>query len=105
MADAVFTSLPDDGVLRGSCRGRTGGLAGLTTGTSWVEMSTVSPRTSRELATRVRACGARMLDAPVSGSVPQVQAGTLTIMVGGDEDAYLAQGIAVTSASMYSICS
>ena len=51
-------------------------------------MSTVSPRASRELAERVRERGAAMLDAPVSGSVPQVQAGTLTIMVGGDEDAY-----------------
>ena len=51
-------------------------------------MSTVSPRASRELAERVRARGAAMLDAPVSGSVPQVQAGTLTIMVGGDEQAY-----------------
>ena len=51
-------------------------------------MSTVSPRASRGLAERVRALGAAMLDAPVSGSVPQVQAGTLTIMVGGDEDAY-----------------
>ena len=51
-------------------------------------MSTISPRASRGLAERVRALGAAMLDAPVSGSVPQVQAGTLTIMVGGDEDAY-----------------
>ena len=51
-------------------------------------MSTVSPRASRELAERVRAQGAAMLDAPVSGSVPQVQTGTLTIMVGGDEHAY-----------------
>ena len=33
-------------------------------------------------------CGAQMLDTPVSGSVPQVKTGTLTIMVGGDEDAY-----------------
>src|SRR5207247_11362977 len=40
------------------------------------------------LAQRVHALGAAMLDAPVSGSVPQVQAGTLTIMVGGDEQAY-----------------
>ena len=51
-------------------------------------MSTVSPRASREMAERVRARGAAMLDAPVSGSVPQVQSGTLTIMVGGDESAY-----------------
>ncbi len=45
---------------------------------------------SRELAARVRdeGRGAKMLDAPVSGSVPQIRAGTLTIMVGGDEDAY-----------------
>jgi 3-hydroxyisobutyrate dehydrogenase-like beta-hydroxyacid dehydrogenase len=40
------------------------------------------------LSERVRAHGATMLDAPVSGSVPQVQSGTLTIMVGGDEAAY-----------------
>jgi 3-hydroxyisobutyrate dehydrogenase-like beta-hydroxyacid dehydrogenase len=56
----------------------------------WVDLSTISPRVSRELAERVHkdARGAQMLDAPVSGSVPQVQAGTLTIMVGGPEDAY-----------------
>ena len=41
------------------------------------------------MAARVGEAGATMLDAPVSGSVPQVQAGTLTIMVGGSEDAYL----------------
>ena len=51
-------------------------------------MSTVSPRVSREVAEQVRATGAQMLDAPVSGSVPQVRSGTLTIMVGGDKQAY-----------------
>jgi 3-hydroxyisobutyrate dehydrogenase-like beta-hydroxyacid dehydrogenase len=51
-------------------------------------MSTVSPQVSRDLAQRVNERGAAMLDAPVSGSVPQVQTGTLTIMVGGDEQAY-----------------
>jgi 3-hydroxyisobutyrate dehydrogenase-like beta-hydroxyacid dehydrogenase len=51
-------------------------------------MSTISPRASRELAERAHALEAAMLDAPVSGSVPQVQAGTLTIMVGGDKQAY-----------------
>jgi 3-hydroxyisobutyrate dehydrogenase-like beta-hydroxyacid dehydrogenase len=40
------------------------------------------------MAERVRAIGASLLDAPVSGSVPQVRTGTLTIMVGGDADAY-----------------
>ena len=68
--------------------GADGILAGLDAGKLWVDLSTVSPGASRELAARVRERGAQMLDAPVSGSVPQVQAGTLTIMVGGDEDAY-----------------
>jgi 3-hydroxyisobutyrate dehydrogenase-like beta-hydroxyacid dehydrogenase len=87
-ADILFTSLPDDGVLDDVASGSDGILAGLATPKIWVDVSTVSPRASRELAERVRARGATMLDAPVSGSVPQVQAGTLTIMVGGDEEAY-----------------
>jgi 3-hydroxyisobutyrate dehydrogenase-like beta-hydroxyacid dehydrogenase len=87
-ADIVFTSVPDDAVLELVASGPDGILAGLATGKIWVDMSTVSPHASRELAARVRARGATMLDAPVSGSVPQVQAGTLAIMVGGDEQAY-----------------
>ena len=87
-ADVLFTSLPDDGVLDEVASGPDGILAGLAAPKIWVDMSTVSPRASRELAGRVRARGAAMLNAPVSGSVPQVQAGTLTIMVGGDEEAY-----------------
>jgi 3-hydroxyisobutyrate dehydrogenase-like beta-hydroxyacid dehydrogenase len=75
-ADVVFTSVPD------------GILAGLAAGKVWVDMSTVSPHASRELAQRVAERGAAMLDSPVSGSVPQVQSGTLTIMVGGDEQVY-----------------
>ena len=87
-ADILFTSLPDDGVLEAVASGSDGILAGLAAGKIWVEMSTVSPRASRDLAERVHALGATVLDAPVSGSVPQVQAGTLTIMAGGDKDAY-----------------
>jgi 3-hydroxyisobutyrate dehydrogenase-like beta-hydroxyacid dehydrogenase len=87
-ADVLFTSLPDDDVLESVASGPDGILSGLAAPKIWVDMSTVSPRASRELAERVRAGGATMLDAPVSGSVPQVQAGALTIMVGGDERAY-----------------
>jgi 3-hydroxyisobutyrate dehydrogenase-like beta-hydroxyacid dehydrogenase len=87
-AEIVFTSLPDDGVLEQVATGPEGLLAGLDPGKIWVDMSTVSPHASRSLAERVSALGAAMLDAPVSGSIPQVQTGTLTIMVGGDADAY-----------------
>ena len=87
-ADVVITSVPNDAVLESVAAGPDGIIAGLSDSTIWVDMSTVSPRVSRDLAKKVKAQGAEMLDAPVSGSVPQVQTGTLTIMVGGDEQAY-----------------
>jgi 3-hydroxyisobutyrate dehydrogenase-like beta-hydroxyacid dehydrogenase len=86
--DVVFTSIPDDDALSAVASGPDGIVAGLAQDAVWIDMSTVSPRTSREVAARVHEHGATMLDAPVSGSVPQAEAGTLTIMVGGDEDAY-----------------
>src|SRR6266849_4888862 len=87
-ADVLFTSLPDDDVLESVASGPDGILAGLAAPKIWVDVSTVSPHVSRELAERARSRGATMLDAPVSGSVPQVQAGSLTIMVGGDKHAF-----------------
>jgi 3-hydroxyisobutyrate dehydrogenase-like beta-hydroxyacid dehydrogenase len=87
-ADIVFTSIPDDGALEAVGSGPEGILEGLGPEAIWVDVSTVSPRASRTMADRVRSGGATMLDAPVSGSVPQVRSGTLTIMVGGDEGAY-----------------
>lgn len=89
-ADIVFTSLPNDDIVESVATGADGIMAGLGEGKVWVDLSTITPRVSRELAQRVRehARGAVMLDAPVSGSVPQVNTGTLTIMVGGDGDAY-----------------
>ena len=87
-AEVVFTSVPDDAALEDVASGEDGILAGLGEGKTWVDVSTVSPQLSRGLAGRARAQGASMLDAPVSGSVPQVQAGKLTIMVGGDVAAY-----------------
>ncbi len=87
-AEVVLSSLPDDAVLEQVASGPDGVLAGLSDGQVWIDLSTVSPRKSRDVAQRVREQGATFLDAPVSGSVPQVQSGTLTIMVGGDEDAY-----------------
>lgn len=88
IADVVASSLPDDAALEAAASGRDGILAGLTTSKIWIDLSTVSPAASRHQAELAAARGAGMLDTPVSGSVPQVQAGTLTIMVGGPEEAY-----------------
>jgi 3-hydroxyisobutyrate dehydrogenase-like beta-hydroxyacid dehydrogenase len=89
-AEIVMTSLPNDNVIESVTTGPDGLLASLGDGKVWANLSTNSAGMSRKLAARVRhdGRGARMLDTPVSGSVPQVQTGTLTIMVGGDEDAY-----------------
>jgi 3-hydroxyisobutyrate dehydrogenase-like beta-hydroxyacid dehydrogenase len=93
LADAVqivMTSLPDEDVVQSVASGPDGIVAGLDENKIWADLSTISPSASRELAARVRdeGRGATMLDTPVSGSIPQVKAGTLTIMVGGDERAY-----------------
>jgi len=89
-ADILMTSLPNDDVVDSVASGPDGIIAGLGPGKLWADLSTISPGTSRRLAARVRDEGhsAQMLDTRVSGSVPQVKSGTLTIMVGGDRRAY-----------------
>jgi 3-hydroxyisobutyrate dehydrogenase-like beta-hydroxyacid dehydrogenase len=88
--DVVLSMVTDDEALEAITTGPTGLLAGLRAGQVYVDMSTVSPQASRRLAERVRAVGAHMIDAPVSGSVPQVETGTLAIMVGGEREAFAA---------------
>jgi 3-hydroxyisobutyrate dehydrogenase-like beta-hydroxyacid dehydrogenase len=87
-ARVVFSMVTDDAALEAITLGPAGILAGLEEGSVYVDMSTVSPRASRELAARVDSLGAQMLDAPVSGSIPQAESGTLAIFVGGGETAF-----------------
>jgi 3-hydroxyisobutyrate dehydrogenase-like beta-hydroxyacid dehydrogenase len=87
-AEMVFSMVSDDAALDAITGGPRGVLAGLRPGSVYVDMSTVSPTTSRTLADRVEALDAVMLDAPVSGSVLAAEAGSLAIMVGGDPAAF-----------------
>jgi 3-hydroxyisobutyrate dehydrogenase-like beta-hydroxyacid dehydrogenase len=87
-AGVVFSMVTDDDALEAVTSGPDGILAGLARGKVYIDMSTVSPQTSRDLADRVRALGAEMLEAPVSGSVPSAEDGTLAIMVGGPQEAF-----------------
>jgi 3-hydroxyisobutyrate dehydrogenase-like beta-hydroxyacid dehydrogenase len=86
--EVVFSMVTDDAALEAIAAGPDGLLAGLAAGKIWVDMSTVSPDASTGLAGRAGTVGAAMLDAPVSGSVHEVENGALTIMVGGDDDAF-----------------
>jgi 3-hydroxyisobutyrate dehydrogenase-like beta-hydroxyacid dehydrogenase len=82
-ADIIFTMVTNTQALQAVTNDHDGILAGLSAGKIYIDMSTVSPAASRELAKRVEAKGAQMLDAPVSGSVITLQEGKLSIMVGG----------------------
>jgi 3-hydroxyisobutyrate dehydrogenase-like beta-hydroxyacid dehydrogenase len=87
-SDVVVSMVTDSQALAAITAGPDGILAGLTAGKVYVDMSTVSPRASRELAERVAALGAAMLAAPVSGSLPAVETGSLAIIAGGDAGAF-----------------
>lgn len=82
-ADVVVSVLSDDAALRAVLDGPDGVIANARPGALVIDMSTVSPALSRELAQRGAARGVRMLDAPVSGGDVGAQEGTLSIMVGG----------------------
>lgn len=86
-ASLVVSSLADDAAVHATYDGDDGLIAGLRQGVVVLETSTVDPETVVGLAPRVAASGAQLLDAPVSGSVPAVEAGGLAFMVGGDADA------------------
>jgi 3-hydroxyisobutyrate dehydrogenase-like beta-hydroxyacid dehydrogenase len=86
-ADVTLSMVADTTALQAIADGPDGLLAGLQPGKIYVDMSTVSPAASQELARRVAERGAQMLDAPVSGSPLTLEEGNLSIMVGGDRAA------------------
>jgi 3-hydroxyisobutyrate dehydrogenase-like beta-hydroxyacid dehydrogenase len=86
--DVVLSSLTDDAALEAVMFGPDGALAGARPGTIFIEMSTMSPRASRRLHEAATTRPLAVLDAPVSGSTPQAEAGQLVILVGGTEQLY-----------------
>ncbi|HWF10363.1 MAG TPA: NAD(P)-dependent oxidoreductase [Bryobacteraceae bacterium] len=87
-ADVVLVMVTNSAALEEVAEGPNGMLAGIGAGKVIVDMSTVSPAVSRALAAKVRAKGADMVDAPVSGSVITLQQGKLSVMVGGTKETF-----------------
>ncbi len=85
--DVAITSLADDEAVRAVILGSDGVASGLPPNSVVLEMSTINPKTLRDIEPSITAAGAALVDAPVSGSVQLVLAGTLTVMAGGDADA------------------
>jgi 3-hydroxyisobutyrate dehydrogenase-like beta-hydroxyacid dehydrogenase len=87
-SDVVFSMLTDARAVEQVAGGPDGLIAGLQPGAVYADMSTISPDASRAVAERVSAAGATMLDAPVSGSPTTLLEGKLSILIGGDQEAY-----------------
>jgi 3-hydroxyisobutyrate dehydrogenase len=82
-ADIVVSSITEDTGVRRLFTGADGFLEADVAGKLFVEMSTLQPMTVRELAPLVERKGARLIDAPVLGTIPSVREGKLFAMVGG----------------------
>jgi 3-hydroxyisobutyrate dehydrogenase len=86
--DVIIVMVSDDAAIEQIFKGEEGLFSGGTSGKIIVNMSTVSPSISKEMARHCKTQGNFYLDAPVSGSVKQAETGQLVIMVGGDEAAF-----------------
>jgi len=85
-ADVIITCLPDSEVVAQVMREEGGIIEGLDGGETVIDMSTISPTVTEELAAELDELGVDMLDAPISGGEEGAIDGTLSIMVGGDAD-------------------
>jgi 2-hydroxy-3-oxopropionate reductase len=86
--DVTILMLPDDGAVHDVVEGEGGVAQGAAPGHLLIDMSTVSPARARRNAQRMLQAGGTALDAPVSGGDVGAREGTLSIMVGGPEDAF-----------------
>jgi 3-hydroxyisobutyrate dehydrogenase-like beta-hydroxyacid dehydrogenase len=86
----VLSSLTNDDAVKSVYTDPQGVLAHLRRGSAIIEMSTVSPATSRELYSLSREGGVKFMDSPVSGSTPAAEEGKLTLFCGGDEEFFQA---------------
>jgi 3-hydroxyisobutyrate dehydrogenase-like beta-hydroxyacid dehydrogenase len=84
-ADITFSMVSNSTSLREIVNGDNGILAALKPGKIYVDVSTVSPTASREIAALVAETGAQMLDAPISGNLITLADGSSSFMVGGDK--------------------
>jgi 3-hydroxyisobutyrate dehydrogenase-like beta-hydroxyacid dehydrogenase len=88
--DVVLSCLTNDEAVRSVYTGAEGVFAGARPGTVVLEMSTISPETSRELHRVGAGGGIEVLDVAISGSTPAAEQGMLTLLVGGSQELFRA---------------
>ena len=84
--EIIITMLPNSPHVREVILGEEGVLQGIKPGSLIIDMSSIAPLASQEIAAKAAECGAAMIDAPVSGGEPKAIDGTLSIMVGGKQE-------------------
>lgn len=84
-SDVIITIVTDTPDVEAVILGEDGVVHGAGTGATVIDMSTISPRVTRQICARLKESGVHMLDAPVSGGDVGAQQGTLSIMVGGEQ--------------------
>ncbi|MEI6593274.1 MAG: 2-hydroxy-3-oxopropionate reductase [Holophagaceae bacterium] len=87
-ADIIITMLPNSPQVKQVVLGEQGVIEGARSGAVVIDMSSIAPLVSREVAGRLAANGVEMLDAPVSGGQPKAIEGTLSVMVGGAQEVF-----------------
>ncbi len=88
MSDVIFSMVTNTSAVQEVFNGHNGIQAGLEPGKIYIDMSTVNPAITREVAHQVEAKGAYMLDAPISGNVATLDQGSSSIMVGGNQEIF-----------------
>lgn len=88
VADVIITMVPNTPQVEDVLFGETGVAGALREGKVVIDMSTISSLATRKFAQTIKALGAQMLDAPVSGGDKGAKSGTLSIMVGGDAQVF-----------------
>lgn len=87
-SDIIITMLPNSPQVKTVVLGENGVIEGAKPGAVVVDMSSIAPLVSREVAEKLAAKGVEMLDAPVSGGEPKAIDGTLSVMVGGKKEVF-----------------
>ena len=87
-SEVVFTIVTDAAAVRTVALGPDGVISGLAKDGIFLDMSTIAPQDSRAIAAEFSSAGLTMLDAPISGSPITVDAGSASLMVGGDRSAF-----------------
>jgi 2-hydroxy-3-oxopropionate reductase len=87
-SEVVITMLPNSPDVKKAVLGKDGVLEGARPGLILIDMSSIAPMVSKEVAAEAKKKGVEMLDAPVSGGEPKAKDGTLSIMVGGKKEAF-----------------